>query len=345
MSSPLPAVRAQVSGLSDIGMVRGENQDTLLIREPDDGDVLRSRGVLLAVADGMGGLKGGKIASELAVDSLTKHYYEAAGDVANVLVDAVKEANQQIFRYSKEQAGGQSMGSTITAMAILKDYAYIAQVGDSRAYRYRQGELRQITTDHSLFRELQEQGQITGDLGSFQLHRNVLTRGLGLREDVEVDLFELNDLADGDLLVLSSDGLHEVINEDELSHALENHGRDLDGLCRNLVDRARKLGGPDNITTVVARLVDPTRCDSTVRPANASSGEGSASSWFLPVALFLTFMAGVAATLLFEARPADPEKLDAARQKVDVLLEDLQEGSESEELRSRLTEIREALER
>lgn len=294
-------------GLSDIGVVREENQDSLLLREPEDAELRWTRGMLLAVADGMGGLQGGKTASELTIQALDDRYYSEEGEVADALREAVEEANRRIFQYARNEGGGQAMGSTVTALALLKNYALIAQVGDSRAYRHRGGELRQLTRDHSLYRELQETGQLPADSEAYQAHRNVLTRGLGLRERVEVDIFELDDLEPGDLFLLSSDGMHEVVGEEAIAAAISKHGEDIEALCRDLVQQARARGGPDNITVLVALLGSPGGW-AAAQGAGGASDLGRPSSWFLPLAFFLAFMAGVGATLLFEDRPPAGER-------------------------------------
>jgi protein phosphatase len=140
-------------------------------------------------------------------------------------------------------------------VALLPTYACVAHVGDSRAYRYKAGELRQITKDHSLVRELVEVGGLDPGSLEYFLHRSVLTRALGLLQEVEVDVFELADTGPGDLLLVSTDGLHEVVTHEELRRAIERHGEDIQSLCHQLVDLARDRGGPDNIS-VGAALVE-----------------------------------------------------------------------------------------
>lgn len=246
----------RVFGLTDIGLIREENQDHLLILEPQDDGSRQLRGTLLAVADGMGGLGQGELASKIAIETISNTYYEASGEVREALRQAVEEANAAIYRYAQEQAGGQPMGSTLTAVAILGRYACVAHVGDSRAYYLSTTEIRQVTRDHSLVRELADRGEIEPDSFLYRQHRNVLTRGLGLCAEVDVDLFELHEVTGGDVLLLSTDGLHELVEPEELRQGIEAHG-ELEGLCRHFIDLARSRGAPDNVTVAVARIGEP----------------------------------------------------------------------------------------
>lgn len=342
----------RLAGRSDIGKVREENQDSLVLRTPDEPSVRRSSGSLLAVADGMGGLEGGRIASRLAIEHLVDAYYAGDGDPAERLEGAALAANRVIYRYSVEKAAGQAMGSTLTALAILEDRVCIAQVGDSRAYLYRDGSIRQVTRDHSLLRELQDRGEIEADLETYQCHRNVLTRALGLRQSVEIDLFELEDVRDGDLFLVSSDGFHELVTEGEMVQAIRDHEEDLDALCGHYVEIARERGGPDNITVGVARLgpTDP--------PVRLVDGDGAAESepdtspvasedpgrrppGFLPLAIFVSFLAGAACVLLLEQVPREAV---GPRAEVRRMLDELAplqrlEGEDLDRLRVRLRKL------
>jgi serine/threonine protein phosphatase PrpC len=311
----------RVHGISDIGIVRKENQDALLIHEPPDERSRRRRGTLLAVADGMGGLEGGSQASHLAVETLVERYYSLPGEAKEALRAAVEQAGRVIYEYAVEHAGGQAMGTTLTAAAIFEHSACIAQVGDSRAYHYRAGSLRQITKDHSLVRELADRGEIDPQSLDYTFHRNVLTRGLGLASKVEVDIFELAEIAEGDYLLVTSDGLHELLSAEEVSGAIEAYGGDLEELCGHLVDAARRRGGPDNITVGVASIGVPPR------PAAAA---GSMLEAFPGIekrgagALILAFLAGlglgVLSTLLLDPRRRTEQPVSDLEQRLERLL-------------------------
>ena len=213
-------------------------------------------------------------------------------------------------------------------------------MGDSRAYRYREGVLSQITRDHSLVRELADRGELDPDSMLYRQHRNVLTRGLGLREDVEVDLFELLDVATGDLFLLSSDGLHEVLKEEEIRAGIEAHGDDLDGLCRHFIHEACERGAPDNVTVALAKVTET---------SEVALGEQRLTerprSWSIPLALFASFALGMVLTLFLGRDPVRLEsKLEDGRARVEQLLERLDNGAvPPDALRLRLEEIRAAL--
>jgi len=295
----------RVHGLSDVGQVRDENQDSILIEEPGDEWMRRHRGTLVVVADGMGGLEDGKVASEIAIDALRETYFAAEGEACAALEEAVLRANSRIHRHAREFAGGQAMGSTCTALAMLEHYVCIAQVGDSRAYHYHRGQIRQVTRDHSLVRELVDRGELDPRSAQYAFHRNVLTRGLGLREDVEVDVFELSEVSDGDLFLLSSDGLHELIAEDELVAGIERFGDRLDALCDHLVELANSRGGADNISVVVALLGEfASRAASlpahapVAAPAAGSPAPRQRFGCLVPLAILTSFCIGVIATLV-----------------------------------------------
>lgn len=332
-------MKVRVRGLTDVGRVRETNEDALVICEAASA-TRPERGTLLAIADGMGGLGQGELASRLAIENLAREYYEQPGTPGDALTEAVEEANRAIFRYAQEEAGGEPMGSTMTALVLHEGCAHIAQVGDSRAYRYRDGTLSQLTRDHSLVRELADRGELDPDSMLYRQHRNVLTRGLGLREDVEVDLFELPDVAAGDLFLLSSDGLHEVLKEDEICAGIESHGDDLEALCRHLIHEACERGAPDNVTVALAKVTESEDAvpEAILLPERPRS-------WSIPIALFASFALGMVLTLFLSRDPARLEsKLENARARLDDLLENLEEGTPAaDDMRLRLEEIRDAL--
>ena len=357
----------QTAGRTDIGMVREENQDALLILTPDDPELRRSKGDVVAVADGMGGLEGGQIASRIVVETLEEIYTASDGDVSEALVDGAHEANRRVHEFALGN-GSLPMGSTLTALSLIGKQASIVQVGDSRAYRYRRGELRQITRDHSLLRELMDRGQVVDDFDSFQMHRNVLTRGLGLRSEVEVDLFEVSDVTDGDLFLVSSDGLHEVVGEKLMLQSIQEHGADLEALCDDLIEKAREYGGPDNITVALALVGDqgpsgvaesselelvldedpaPNPSGRVFEAPSPPTGRTTPGGFF--VAVLVAFFAGLGAALLLNESSPPPElpegsaarQLQETRVHLDALLEKLDGAVMTREaIRDDLREIR-----
>ncbi len=311
-------------GKSDIGRIRKENQDSFLITEPDDHEVLTRRGTLAVLTDGMGGLEDGRLASRLAVETISRAYYSFQGDARSALEAAVREANSAIYRRATEGGGNRQMGSTVTALAILGDSALIAQIGDSRAYRYRSGGLRQLTRDHSLVYELVERGEIERDSAEYMFHRNILTRGLGLRDEVQVDIFELLCIEPCDTFLMSSDGLHELVSESEMRTVLGRRGDNLDAACIDLVEAAREAGGPDNITVVLVKVSDDLEKTEALLSSNALEvrQEVRRVGSLLPISLFLVFAFGIALTLWIvqQGMPTVAER-EAAGERLEKLFQ------------------------
>ncbi len=283
-------------GATDVGCVRKENQDSFLCYEPEDEEELARKGRLVMVADGMGGLASGGDASRTAVDVIRRLYYSYRSGPRVSLETATIEANAAIFAQAATSGSGKPMGSTVTAMTILDRRAVVAQVGDSRAYMLTGGRLEQVTRDHSLVRELLDRGEIDADSPQYSFQRNILTRGLGLREDVEVDLLEIVGLRHGDIFLLSSDGLHEQVSSAQIQEVLENHD-DLESACSQLIELARAAGGPDNITTVLVRVEVPSDVDAALDGVQRPPSDARESAGLLPVATLVSFAAGACVAL------------------------------------------------
>lgn len=342
------AFQASIRAISDIGIVREENQDSHVVHEPADSDVKAQKGSLVAIADGMGGLDDGSMASRIAIETVLRAYYAHPGEAKEALEDAVKDANRAIFEHARALEGRRLMGSTLTSLALLPDRALVAHVGDSRAYRYRSGRIDQITKDHSLVRELAERGEIDESSARYTFHRNVLTRGLGLREEVAADIHEITDLAEGDVFLLSSDGLHEQVESDEMVSCLDSCQEDLDSACRQLVKIARERGGPDNITVALVRINKDGEPHAMRRNTSSpGAGTGDRAPWLLPVAVFGSFAAGVLLTLVVGTEPSSgDETLQAVRAEVSRALEapaTKDAEAEAERLEVHLREIRRIL--
>ena len=234
-------------GATDVGRVRSNNQDQLLVAD-----------TLFAVADGMGGHAAGEVASLAAIESLRAHY--DGNRSADGLADAVRAANRVVWERAKQGAELRGMGTTLTAVALIEgerdddDVLAVVNVGDSRAYLFRDGELEQLTDDHSVPEELRRAGRITDAEAAVHPQRNVLTRALGIEAEVEVDCFQVTPYR-GDRLLLASDGLHNEVSDDDIATVLRKV-RDPDEAAKRLLAMAKDHGGHDNITVVVVDVVD-----------------------------------------------------------------------------------------
>lgn len=233
---------------TDVGMVRSNNEDSLLVAAP-----------VFAVADGMGGHAGGEVASNIAVATL-KAAFDGAGahHTRDALANAVQRANEAIYERANSDPGLRGMGTTLTAVALVDedgdDVLAVVQVGDSRAYRMRDGELEQLTDDHNVAEEMVRIGRLTPDEATTHPHRHMLTRALGIQPDVEVDCFGVTPFA-GDRYLLASDGLMNEVDDAEIARTLRRL-HDPDDAAHELVHLARTRGGRDNITVVVVDVVD-----------------------------------------------------------------------------------------
>ncbi len=242
----------RVASASDVGLKRSQNEDRFAIWNPS-GPEAGARGTLLVVADGMGGANAGEVASQFAVDCVVRDYRSARGDILADLRAAVSDANQVIHEHSRAHPELHGMGTTCTAVVVHRSTAYIAHVGDSRAYLVRDGSIRQLTQDHSLVAQLVEHRHLTPEQAKVDPRRNVVTRSVGVGPEVEIDAARFDEpLLDGDTLVLCSDGLHTLVESDEITWLAS--GEDLDLACIQLVTLANERGGGDNITVVIGRL-------------------------------------------------------------------------------------------
>jgi protein phosphatase len=233
-------------GQSDVGKKRGHNEDRYL---------LDTEMKLFAVADGMGGHRGGEVASALAVESLDGYVREhGVADPVRAIVDGVRAANTRIHDVGVADPDLHGMGTTTSSILFRDDKAYVAHVGDSRVYLVRGGKIAQLTDDHSLVWQQMKAGIITEEQARKSPFRNIISRSVGVAADVEIDALEVG-VQSGDTFVLCSDGLSGVVGDVEIKEATENNF--LHRVPDVLVDLANERGGPDNVTVVVAYCVDP----------------------------------------------------------------------------------------
>ncbi|MDQ0285777.1 protein phosphatase [Desulfofundulus luciae] len=231
------------SQASDAGLVRRVNEDSLCV-EPGLG--------LFAVADGMGGHQAGEIASRMAIAELVrflKAHHPLPDDPGTILVQGVQEANRLVYQLSSSSAGYRGMGTTLTAALVIKDYLYLAHVGDSRIYLLREGKMHQLTEDHSLVQELVRLGGLSEEQARCHPQRNVLTRALGIEPRVEVDGGRVK-LQPGDKVLLCTDGLTVHLSPQEIGTLVEKNP-DLNRAVNKLLQAALKRGGSDNITVIL----------------------------------------------------------------------------------------------
>jgi protein phosphatase len=229
---------------TDVGKTRDHNEDSFGVGPAEQAERL---GELLVVCDGMGGHAAGEVASKIGVDTILSIYYgEASEDRAHVLEQAFEQANELIYA-----RGNGSMGTTGVAALLLHDALHIANVGDSRAYLIRDGEIRQISRDHSFVGDQVAAGLITADQARSSPHRNVITRALGYQSGVTVDLFRWP-LQIDDIIVLCSDGLHGLVSDAEIARIAGEATPD--DAVHELIDLANSRGGTDNITVAIVQV-------------------------------------------------------------------------------------------
>lgn len=216
---------------------------------------MTKKGALFVVADGMGGHAAGEVASELAVETVSKLYYlqDDHDDVVASLLQAIKRANTLIHQRAAENMLRSGMGTTCVTAILRGSTAYIANVGDSRAYLVRNGQVKQISQDHSWVEEQVRAGLLTRDQARSHAQRNVITRSLGTQAEVDVDIFAER-LEEGDTLILCSDGLSGLIADDEMRTIVGKYMPQES--VYHLVERANENGGPDNITAIVVRVLE-----------------------------------------------------------------------------------------
>jgi len=228
-------MRVRVGVATDVGRARQRNEDSYLAAAP-----------LFAVADGMGGHRGGDVASSIAIEVLSR--IPPSGGWEDV-GEQIQEANRAILERSREDRRVEGMGTTLTAAYIDGDEAHLAHVGDSRAYLFRDGHLELLTSDHTLVHEMVLQGRMTEEEAEEHPQRNVLIRVLGMDDSVAVDQIRVP-VREGDRLILCSDGLSSMVDDDAIGEMLSSV-EDPQEAAQALVDLANRAGGLDNITAVV----------------------------------------------------------------------------------------------
>jgi PPM family protein phosphatase len=229
----------QITAVTDPGRRRRQNEDAYVVQPP-----------LFAVADGMGGAQAGEIASRIAASALRDSGAEAGEDAVAALI---QEANRRVYEAAASDDARAGMGTTMTAALVEAGSVRIGHVGDSRAYRVRDGALEQLTEDHSLVAELVRSGRLSPEEADVHPQRSVITRVLGTDPEVDVDTFEV-EARPGDVFMICSDGLTSMVDDDAILAVLGQAGKTLEQRARGLVDAANRGGGEDNITVILFEL-------------------------------------------------------------------------------------------
>lgn len=254
--------KLEVTGLSDVGLKRAHNEDS----------IGSDTGIGLAVlADGMGGYRAGEVASAMAVNAIMDEVREGLkaikrhGDFDEdtgyareslVVREAVIRANETIHKAAISQPQCQGMGTTVVTAMFYDDRMTIAHVGDSRLYRLRANVFEQITVDHSLLQELIDKGFYTPEEAKQSLNKNLVTRAMGIEGTVVPDVVE-EAVVPGDIYLMCSDGLTDMVEDEQIHLTLRKHADDLDKASLELVSAANDNGGKDNISVVLARAIKP----------------------------------------------------------------------------------------
>lgn len=246
------------AGRTHVGMKRTHNEDSLrLFREEN----------LFIVADGMGGHASGEVASQMSVETLAEFFRATSEDdeitwpykmdkgrryEENRVVTGIKLSNRRIHEAAARDAKLKGMGTTIVVTFFVNDVCYIGHVGDSRVYRFRSGQLLQLTEDHSLLNDYIKMRQLTPEEIEAFPHKNVIVRALGMKDSVQVDVMH-EGAQSGDVYLLCSDGLSGMISDETMADILRQNA-DLDRACEVLIDKANEAGGTDNITVILVRI-------------------------------------------------------------------------------------------
>ncbi|RRK11041.1 Stp1/IreP family PP2C-type Ser/Thr phosphatase [Lactiplantibacillus garii] len=236
---------------SDIGQQREENEDYV-------GVFQNNAGINFAiVADGIGGHQGGDVASEMAVSHMGYRFentdFDQPTDAVKWLANEVQDENQHIIEKAREFSDLKGMGTTMVAALLFDNQFLMANLGDSRGYLYRDGELHQLTEDHSLVNELVKRGEISAEQARKHPQKNIITRTLGISPDADIDT-KLFEAQPGDQLLLCSDGLTNMVPDDQLATVLKATDQTATQKCETLIKMANAAGGLDNITALIVAV-------------------------------------------------------------------------------------------
>lgn len=241
---------------SDLGNIRLNNEDMGMYYRIADENIIREKGYLLVVADGMGGHQAGEVASRMATEILSQEYFKNGnGNIEKNLHKAFELANKKIYDMSSSNAAYHGMGTTCTALIVAEQTIYYAHVGDSRAYMFKNNSISRITEDHTYVQELVKKGEITAKEAETHPKRNILTNAMGTKPSLRIDTGKFNiSFEKNDRLLLCSDGLYDYLKDEELSEILKT--KTLQEAAEYMIQEAKKRGGHDNITVVLAEKTE-----------------------------------------------------------------------------------------
>jgi protein phosphatase len=259
MSGKLLGYHVEAALATDVGNNRDTNQDHGRCVRPHDPRVLAEKGVLVVVADGLGGHAAGEVASRLAVETVHRVYYDHPGPAAQALADAVASANHEIYESAQGDERLRGMGTTCAALALCGDTAACAHVGDTRVYLVRGNGMYAMTEDHSSVQELVTRGLLSAENARHHADKNVLLRAVGTHPSVDVTTWQKPfPLQAGDRFLVCSDGLHTLVDDEEMKDIAV--GAVPTAACEQLIALAKQRGGYDNITValvVVSTMSEP----------------------------------------------------------------------------------------
>lgn len=240
----------KVFSATDRGLVRSMNQDSIYCQE----NAVGSFPNLFMVADGMGGHKAGDYASRTCVERIAGAVKESTRRTpVSIMEEAVSAANKKIIEDASGNSELTGMGTTLVMAVIIENIVYVANVGDSRLYLIREGCIRQITEDHSLVEEMVRNGEIKKEEARLHPNKNIITRAIGAARQVTADYFEI-EIGQGDFVLLCSDGLSNMIEDQEMLSIVKDNGEDIRAAGEMLVETANRAGGKDNISIILIKL-------------------------------------------------------------------------------------------
>lgn len=234
------------------GKVRTNNEDAAVICYPAADALLTEKGMLLLVADGMGGHNSGEVASALAINSFKEAYFGHKSNALKSLKFAAQQANKVVFDTAQTNAAYNGMGTTLTTIAVVNNSLYLAHVGDSRAYLFNKDSFKRLSKDQTLVQQLIDAGTVAKESAATHPQKNILLNALGTKANMEASVIKLDEsFTDDNLLLLCSDGLYDMVSEPEI-HALIQRTNDMDEILNRLINKALINGGHDNITILIA---------------------------------------------------------------------------------------------